>query len=144
DTKGRGDAMNFIGAETPQKRRGGYYTPPDVAAFLAEWALEGDRRRVLEPACGDGAFLDAIAQRRPAAAVVACEINPAEAAKAKERARSLGLDAARVCADDFLRWFLSRRLGPPAFDAVLGNPPFIRYQYLDAALQDRAGQIFRT
>lgn len=32
---------------------------------------------------------------------------------------------------------------PSDFDAVLGNPPFIRYQYLDPHLQTRAAQIFQ-
>jgi hypothetical protein len=53
--------MNFIENETAQKLRGGYYTRPDVATFLAGWVMEARPRRVLEPSCGDGAFFEALA-----------------------------------------------------------------------------------
>lgn len=32
--------MNFIEMESPEKLRGGYYTQPEVAAFLTRWVLE--------------------------------------------------------------------------------------------------------
>lgn len=135
--------MNFIDQETPQKLRGGYYTPADVADFLTRWALEGRPRRILEPACGDGAFIAALG-RSPESSVetvVACEIDPAEAACAKRQAAGLDGVATHIIPDDFLRWHLESG-GPPEFDAVLGNPPFIRYQYLDKGMQSRAERIF--
>jgi adenine-specific DNA methylase len=48
-----------------------------------------------------------------------------------------------VFAEDFLQWALTRLPDGFSFDAVLGNPPFIRYQYLDTRLQERAEQLFR-
>jgi hypothetical protein len=48
--------VNFIKVESDQKLRGGYYTPPDLAGFLARWVAEIKPRSVLEPSCGDGAF----------------------------------------------------------------------------------------
>src|SRR5262249_1995360 len=73
-------------------------------------------------------------------AVVACEIDPAEAARARYQGRRLGqLD---LIEGDFLHWYLQRADAEPPFDAVLGNPPFIRYQYLDEELQARAGAVF--
>jgi len=41
---------------------------------------------------------------------------------------------------DFLGW--ARDEKPAQFDAVLGNPPFIRYQYLPSQFQDNAAAIF--
>ena len=135
--------MNFIASETPQKLRGGYYTDPDIAAFLVHWVREIEPRRLLEPACGDGAFLEAFIKlgARPEA-VTACELNPEEAAKAKRKGRALGgmLD---LVEGDFLEWALSRGDFEPAFDAVVGNPPFIRYQYLDPVMQERAERVFQ-
>jgi adenine-specific DNA-methyltransferase len=32
--------MNFIANETAQKLRGGFYTDPDIASFLARWVLD--------------------------------------------------------------------------------------------------------
>src|SRR5688572_13589102 len=127
--------MNFIENETAQKLRGGYYTRPDVAAFLAGWVMEARPRRILEPSCGDGAFFEALASVGAAGveAVVGCEIDKAEAAKA--RARALRGVETTVHAEDFLDWFLSQRMMRPVFDAAAGNPPFIRYQYLTAEMQ---------
>jgi adenine-specific DNA methylase len=138
--------MNFIACETAQKLRGGYYTRPDVAAFLSQWVLEIKPRRVLEPACGDGVFFESLAGLTPASvtSVLGCEIDAAEAGKARERARKLTGAAVKIHAGDFLSWFLSRPSSAPLFDAVLGNPPFIRYQYLDDRLQALAETIFRN
>ena len=36
------------------KLRGGYYTPPEVARFVCEWAITSSDSNVLEPSCGDG------------------------------------------------------------------------------------------
>lgn len=137
--------MNFIAQESPQKLRGGYYTPPDLAAFLTRWVLEARPRRILEPACGAGVFLHALAQREPAGleAVVGCECDPIEASKARRAGsmRNRSTHRLAIHTTDFLRWALAR-LDVPQFDAALGNPPFIRYQYLDAAQQQRAEDIF--
>ena len=136
--------MNFIENETPQKLRGGYYTPPDIARFLIRWALPAGRPLdVLEPSCGDGAFLRALAAAEAPAQpgrLVACERDPAEAALAAGAHPRV-----QVRAGDFLAQALAwlEDDDPPGFDAVIGNPPFIRYQYLDAALQDRAERLIR-
>jgi adenine-specific DNA methylase len=137
--------MNFIACETRQKLRGGYYTQPDIAMFLTEWALEIRPRRILEPACGDGIFFDSLARLQPKnfEFVVGCEIDPGEAKKAEERGHGLK-GSFKVMVGDFLAWSLSRGRFPTEFDAVLGNPPFIRYQYLDSELQARAERIFRN
>src|SRR5262245_14813398 len=117
--------MNFIRFESPRKLRGGYYSEPDIATFLTDWALAGGARRVLEPSCGDGVFLEAIARLsgRDVESVVAYEIIPAEAKKAYDRVRRTREIACEVHAKDFLDWFVNRPIGGRGFDAVVGNPP---------------------
>jgi adenine-specific DNA-methyltransferase len=137
--------VNFRSSQTAQKLRGGYYTHADVAAFLTRWVLEIRPRSVLEPSCGDGVFLSALATLRTApVSTQAFEIDAAEAAKARVRLRALGGSTSRVHAADFLRWALARLPAAREFDAALGNPPFIRYQYLDAALQTHAEKIHQA
>lgn len=136
--------MNFIENETPTKLRGGYYTDPEIASFLTRWVLESQPSSVLEPSCGDGVFFEAIARspgRRPRS-VLAFEIEPTEAEKARRQARPLREVAVRIQTGDFLEWALANIWDPQGFDGVLGNPPFIRYQYLDDTLQARAQKIF--
>jgi len=137
--------MNFKALETEQKLRGGYYTKPDMALFLARWVLEKKPRTILEPSCGDGAFIQAIADLRPSGlrSVVACEILPGEARKAGQRAHGAEKFEVVVFVEDFLKWSLARILQPPEFDAILGNPPFIRYQYLEPELQARSEKVFK-
>lgn len=138
--------MNFIENETAQKLRGGYYTPDDLAAFLCEWVLEIEPKRILEPSCGDGVFLGALRKAGASEdqAVTAIELDEEEAGKAKRRASEVGLSASKIHATDFLSWSLEMT-GKAAgtFDAVIGNPPFVRYQYLPEPFQQKAEQVFR-
>lgn len=138
--------MNFIEMESAQKLRGGYYTPIDLAAFMVRWTKEISPERVLEPSCGDGVFFDALAQVKgfQKSAVVGFELNEEEAAKANTRARDVGLDTVNVYSDDFLQWALNHlNNNDTQFDAAIGNPPFVRYQYLPELFQIRAEMIFR-
>jgi adenine-specific DNA-methyltransferase len=137
--------MNFIEFESAQKLRGGYYTEPDIADFLTAWVLETKPERILEPSCGDGAFIQAIARANPGSvnSLVGCELNPEEAQKAGDRARQLKGIATDIHTGDFLEWFLNRAEEGAPFDAVLGNPPFVRYQYLDAKQQALAERVFQ-
>lgn len=138
--------MNFIQNETAQKLRGGYYTPPDLAVFLARWVKEIDPGRILEPSCGDGVFFHALARVKDfqKAIIVGFELDFEEAAKAQACARDVGLGTAQVHSEDFLQWAIDHLDNNNArFDAVVGNPPFVRYQYLPELFQLRAERIFR-
>jgi len=136
--------MNFKELEKPEKLRGGYYTPNDLAGFLVRWIENIAPSRILEPSCGDGVFFSAISARGISSSVTAFEVDAAEARKAGERAQSAGLSRANIHASDFLGWAIDVMDNKSeCFDAVIGNPPFIRYQYLPKILQDRAEGIFR-
>ena len=134
----------------PDKLRGGYYTSPEVAAWIAAWAIRSSDDTVLEPSCGDGVFLEAAADRLSALGLrgptianrlTGVEILPAEADQARIRLRkSLGLRTADVVtAGDFFAWW--REPCRPLFDAVIGNPPFIRYQTFPEPHRSRAMSI---
>lgn len=120
--------------ESEQKLRGGYYTPADITQFLTRWIAPQKGSSVLEPSCGDGAFFPALSGFE--ATVTAFEVSPVEAAKASAR----GLANCVIQNRDFLGWALDTR--PGQFDAVLGNPPFIRYQYLPSEFQTLAERVF--
>jgi adenine-specific DNA-methyltransferase len=138
--------MNFKENETPAKLRGGYYTPDEIAVFLLRWALARSPKHILEPSCGDGVFFRALAALHPDSvdSVVGFEIEPQEAAKAREAADALHPHSihTQIHTGDFLSWALRHFSTAPMFDAVVGNPPFIRYQYLDEHLQEVAAKIF--
>ena len=102
---------------SPTKRRGGYYTPPPLAKFLADWVASAGPK-ILEPSCGDGAILGELPN---SGQVQAVELLPSEAAKAR-----LAAPGASVAEADFFQWFSIDQLG--TWDGVVGNPPFIRFQ----------------
>ena len=111
---------------TTAKARGAFYTPAAITAFLTEWAIRSPDDRVLEPSAGDGAFVIAAAarfrelgQRNLSEVLVAVEREAAEATKV----RVLAPDAT-VLASDF---FDVSPVVQERFDAVLGNPPYIRF-----------------
>ena len=132
--------MNFIALESAQKLRGGFYTESAIASFLVRWIKEAAPKSLLEPSCGDGAFLDAIQREgvRSLNEITACELDEEEAEKACKRTKL----KPRVVNTDFLRWYLFHAQNEERFDAVVGNPPFIRYQYLPEEQQLLAEKIF--
>ena len=137
--------MKFMGDQTPQKLRGGYYTPVDLASFIARWIAELKPEKVLEPSCGDGAFFQAMADvgSFERSAITGFELDEDEAGKAARRAKNLRLSAAKVRSEDFLGWAIENLgKGGERFDAVVGNPPFVRYQFLPPEFQLRAAAIF--
>lgn len=141
-------------APSKQKLRGGYYTPSDIADFLASWAIRSKDDRILEPSCGDGIFLEA-AYRRLASLgaptksalskMTAVELDPNEYEKSRERMETLvdgDIDQLRISRSDFFALFL-KELQTQQFDAVIGNPPFIRYQHFNEAVRERALKILQ-
>jgi adenine-specific DNA-methyltransferase len=132
------------------KLRGGYYTSPEIARWLCAWAIRTREDRVLEPSCGDGAFLVAAANRYAELGVgavtvgrnlVGIEVLDTEADIARRKlAQALGTRAAQaVHTADFFSWW--QRSVEDGFDAVVGNPPFIRYQTFPEPHRTRAMEI---
>lgn len=129
--------MGRFASVDQNKLRGGYYTSSSVAAWLCAWAIRTRKDRVLEPSCGDGAFLEAavrrftelsVSSRGIASNLTGVEINKAEADRARAKMREmLGLYGQNVIeTTDFFAWW--QRNSQASFSAVVGNPPFIRYQ----------------
>jgi adenine-specific DNA methylase len=134
--------VNFIAQESQTKLRGGFYTEASIASFLTRWVQRIKPTSILEPSCGDGNFLAAIRDqisREQIAKVDFCELDESEAAKASVRTEL----PADLVGKDFLTWYLLKGRTSNRYDAVLGNPPFIRYQYLPKQQQLLAERIFK-
>lgn len=132
------------------KLRGGYYTSSDIAEWLCAWAIRSPKEHVLEPSCGDGAFLAAAARRfsllgarSPTIAghLTGIEIIAEEANRAREQLSGmLGKRSHDVVKnDDFFGWWKESK--QPKFDVVVGNPPFIRYQTFPEPHRSRAMEM---
>ena len=124
------------------KLRGGFYSPASLVRACLDRvsALAGgqDGLRVLEPSAGDGAFVRGLAgheMARRVAGLTAVEINAAEAARCQA-----ALDAApfggAVIPGSVLG---TARPRPGRYDIAVGNPPFVRFQFLSG--DDRRGAL---
>ncbi|HGH5996684.1 TPA: N-6 DNA methylase [Morganella morganii] len=137
--------MKFKVDQTSQKLRGGYYTPQNLADYVTKWVMSKNPKAILEPSCGDGVFIQAVANNGCDYNIeLSCfELFDIEASKAIERCKLNNLDNATVTEGDFLVWANEQlKKGKPIFDGVLGNPPFIRYQFLEKNFQEQAQFVF--
>ena len=129
--------MQLIEDASTQKLRGAYYTPPAIASFILHWGINGSvNADILEPSCGDGVFLEQIAREQMLFhRITAVEYEATEA----EKTKAIGLHDSEVINTDFHRFCLDTK---QKFNLVVGNPPFIRYQYYDEHQQELAAEIF--
>ncbi|WP_373520038.1 Eco57I restriction-modification methylase domain-containing protein [Aquiflexum sp.] len=129
--------MKLIENASKEKLRGGFYTPKPITDFILKWAINGSNNcDILEPSCGDGNFLKSLkSEGFKYNSVTAIEYDPIEASKAK----SIDLDETEVIIADFHVFCMNTE---KRFDLVVGNPPYIRYQYFDRYQQVAAEDIF--
>lgn len=150
------------------KARGAHYTPPELAAFLADAILQelgqtSASIRVLDPACGDGSLLLAIAtaaapRLRSRLHLVGLDTHPQAIEGSRSALGQLDVASVELRVADFL---LESGPGQPGqgllalglsdgstgsvlsgFDAVIANPPYVRTQVLGAERARRLAQRF--
>ena len=127
-----------------QKLRGAYYTPLQLANAMVSLVASQNTTSVLEPSCGDGVFLDsltALGMLESITNVTAVEIESEEAEKVSNNFK----DDSNVCVynEDFFD-FYQRIYGKRTYDLILGNPPYIRYQYLTEEQREMQSNILTS
>lgn len=129
--------MQLIKEATDEKLRGGFYTPEPIASFILKWAFNGNKNfDILEPSSGDGEFLKQIQKHNyEYNSLTAIEFDEIEAEKSKD----IQLDKSKVINADFHEYCINTK---DKFDLIIGNPPYIRYQYFDREQQQYAINIF--
>lgn len=158
--------MTRVANSSRQKATGAHYTPLPLGRFVARRILSHlqTRRyhtlRVLDPACGSGALLEAfeLAAREEGFApveYVGVESDDCALESACLRLDSLARDRLASVHGDFLEMIgpTRRQAGlwePPqpgadmteSFDVVIGNPPYVRTQVLGAVESRRLAERF--
>ncbi|MGA9630881.1 MAG: N-6 DNA methylase [Candidatus Acidiferrales bacterium] len=119
---------------TQQKVLGAFYTADSVARFLVRWAIRKAEDAILDPSCGDGVFLQAAAERihdlgntRPQ--IWGVDVDPGALRSSRIRSSAHLLEA---------NFFAVRPGDIPPVDALVGNPPFIRYQTFNGKQREDA------
>lgn len=126
-----------------QKLRGAYYTPLPLAdAMVRLFATKSNRiKKVLEPSCGDGVFIDCLYKSEyfdSIDSITAIEIAESEAEKVSRN--YLHSPSVNVLNEDFFN-FYKRCYQKEQYDLILGNPPYIRYQYLSEQQREIQSQV---
>ncbi|WP_417198935.1 Eco57I restriction-modification methylase domain-containing protein [Bizionia sp.] len=129
--------MQLIKEASKEKLRGGFYTPEPIASFVLRWAFNDNKQLdILEPSCGDGVFLKEIGKGGyEYNSVTAIEFDKVEAKKSKK----IDLLKTTIINADFHDFCINTK---QKFDLVIGNPPYIRYQYFEKGQQEFASKIF--
>lgn len=123
-------ALNPHDPPEQRKARGAFFTPPEVARYIVDWAIRGRVDRVLEPSCGEAVFLVEAAKRLSdlganpglSGQLHGAELHEQSAKAAGAILRGHGHESS-IALGDFLA------AEPESiYDAVIGNPPYVRYQ----------------
>ena len=123
---------------TLDQRRGigAFYTPSSVANVLCDWAIRSGNDTILEPSFGGCTFLESSLRRLRqlgedfAQNLYGCDIDPRAFEFLNRKLDGLCADNFDLC--DFLKWE-GEKIPGRLVDAVIGNPPYVRYSRLDKA-----------
>ncbi|HMH34940.1 MAG TPA: class I SAM-dependent methyltransferase [Puia sp.] len=129
--------MKLIAEASVAKLRGGFYTPGAIASFILRWGIHNDKDLdILEPSCGDGVFLEQLRKDElKYRSITAVELDETEAKKAEQ----ITLQRKEMVIADFHTYCNNTH---KRFDLVVGNPPYIRYQFFNRQQQIEAHDIF--
>lgn len=125
-----GMSVEHLDSAERRKARGAFFTPAAIAQYVTRWAVRSSSDTVLEPSCGEAAFLlPAGRHLRDLGMVgagndqlVGAELHELSAGRAVGTLRAHGFQV-ELRVGDFLH-----EVPSPTFDAVIGNPPYVRYQ----------------
>lgn len=137
----RSESRSFEKALPTAERKalGQFFTGIKVSRLLAHLAIEDGTERVLDPMAGTGDLLDAVSeassQRKTCLRQLdAIEIHEASADLCRRRLHLLAehypLSCRTLCADAFSSDAYAQ-LAKPAYDLVIANPPYVRYQSMN-------------
>lgn len=153
-----------------RKARGAFFTPEALCRYVVDWAVRAATDRVFEPSCGEAAFLSAAGDRlsalgapgalgglgagsfgapgerdprerdrrerdRRAANLRGVELHRQSAQRARALLHARGWEAAIAEGDFFMQ------AAEPVHDAVIGNPPYVRYQQFSGEARARAREV---
>lgn len=121
-----------------KRELGAFYTPSNVTKILCDWAIQSVDDVVLEPSFGGCTFLEASVRRMQelgdttAANLYGCDIDPEAFEFLRTRVPGIRVENFHLC--DFLKW-KPQNIPGQYVNAVIGNPPYIRYSRLRAEQQ---------
>ncbi len=118
-----------------QKKLGAFYTPPELAQIIVEWAIRDPKDTVLEPSFGGCCFVNAswdrlrrLGTKSPFKKLHGADIDRTAFIHLRKHFSTQRFERRFVKGDYLLlqdNTFLTRK-----FDVIIGNPPYISYSAL--------------
>lgn len=131
----------------PRKVLGRYYTPEEATRILCLWAIRQAKERILEPSFGACGFLEAAAERlmvlgavEPRKQLYGCDIDARVFSNYLEPRLGIDRNNPHFLQRDFL-CVQPVDFGLDAFDAVVGNPPYVSYHNMSAQTRRAAEHV---
>jgi hypothetical protein len=125
-----------------------FYTPPDVAQILTDWALTHPEDTVLDPSYGGCSFLKAAqtmlikrGNSNPEKQIYGIDIDP-DAQNYSGELISAGARQQQFISEDFFKVDINC-FGGRLFRAVVGNPPYLRYHSIPKGKHKFAGHYWK-
>lgn len=111
---------------------------------MIEWIDPESISTILEPSCGDGVFLEKLKEipEWNDKDITAIEINRMEASKLRESYQQD--EHTTILHQDFFDFYTDTIKDGKQYDLIIGNPPYIRYQYLEASQRVRMSEILTS
>jgi adenine-specific DNA-methyltransferase len=142
-----GRTYEFAVAGQDRRQLGQYFTPMGLAGSMARWLLDARPSSILDPGCGTGSLLMAVAKQIQASdakssvrsmALHGMDIDPqmiemAEVTARVRQVRNLKVDVSNFLVDDVV-------VQP---DAVICNPPYTRHHSLSGVQKQQIYEGFK-
>ena len=147
---------------TEERLNGRYYTPQNLANYIVDWANKDIKSgKILEPSCGDGSFLNSINRLnlQDRFSIIGIELDKNESMIAlgrinesifidslkrlKEERTILDTIGSKVINEDFYTIY-ENVIKDEKFNIIVGNPPYIRYQYLTEEQRNEQSIILKN
>lgn len=137
--------MKLKQENSDKKLRGAYYTPYKLAENMVRLINPEHVQTILEPSCGNGVFLECFKQMKEweEKQITAIELNQDEVV----RLENLYQKRENMCIinKDFFDFYSgSLKEEKKRYDLIIGNPPYIRYQYLEPSQRVRMSEILSS
>lgn len=151
-------AMELLIPEDDKKLNGAFFTPSYIADYILDEIQPKEDARIIDPSCGSGAFLLAIVrymhskyqktiQRCIKENVYGSDILKYNIKRCKILLSLVALMNGEYISESDMNLWCCDSLKfsfPHEFDAVVGNPPYVKFQDMEVVTREYLAEIFET
>jgi adenine-specific DNA-methyltransferase len=136
------EVYNILIPRQYRRKYGQFFTPPNIAKFMAKWALSSGTKKVLDPGVGTGIFLSEAFQllkNEEDFLLTGIDVDPLllNACFIRLKLHGINTNNLRLVKGDFLTW-----TDEGGYDSIICNPPYIKFHGYDRLIVSKVSQEF--